>query len=245
MPLEESLNDFKRSIRAKLQLPQSVRLHLAETRNGRLIDLDDGMFRTLRFPRISRAHQSTGCNAHLFATPVEDDFEAFQAVAGLETQLEVEVGVNGSDDHVGPSIDTVAHEVSLPNSMYAIQLIYLCVSLRGLRNGGKLADQKSNVLQPRCTRRWNYTPRCRAVLMGVIAANGLWHTFLQAESVVAASRDDSPIRGRSLRRLAPDESKSKKKHNKMRSQSRARTPPPAPLLTRLIEVSDLCLFGGS
>lgn len=42
LPLEESLNDFKRSIRAKLRLPESVRLYLAETREGRRIDLDDG-----------------------------------------------------------------------------------------------------------------------------------------------------------------------------------------------------------
>lgn len=39
---EESLNEFKRSIRAKLHLSEGARLYLAQTKEGRRIDLDDG-----------------------------------------------------------------------------------------------------------------------------------------------------------------------------------------------------------
>lgn len=44
--VEESLNDFKRSIRAKLRLSERARLFLVQTQEGRRIDLEDGPYAT-------------------------------------------------------------------------------------------------------------------------------------------------------------------------------------------------------
>jgi hypothetical protein len=51
----------------------------------------------------------------LCATRPDDDFEAFQAAAELDAQLEVEVEVDGTDGSgVEPSEDALTDEVSFP-----------------------------------------------------------------------------------------------------------------------------------
>ncbi|KAF8320888.1 hypothetical protein DL93DRAFT_2073656 [Clavulina sp. PMI_390] len=76
---EDSLNDFKASIRSKLRLSEGARLYLAQTKAGHKIELED-----------------------------DDDFEAFRALGKHDPLLDVEVQIieGGENRHPPPFAST-------------------------------------------------------------------------------------------------------------------------------------------
>lgn len=75
---EETLNETKDVVRRKLGLPESTNVHLAQLRGETIVDLEDGAFNRPFF--FKPAHPL-----------LEDDFDAFYAVAHSKMAVDVRV----------------------------------------------------------------------------------------------------------------------------------------------------------
>lgn len=77
---DDSLNAMKRGIRRKLGASQEAEFRLAQLREGREVDLEDGMYNSTFFSAASQPEAR-----------IDDDFDAFRVQATMHHSLEVKI----------------------------------------------------------------------------------------------------------------------------------------------------------